>query len=190
MVQVLAVMVMLVLIVEVVRGRASVKVNANAASVSDIRVSLLLVLIVLYGQMSPRADVVSLLMIPAFGEILADAMRADGARPPLSGTHYGLQRRCGARVEKRSAAFGSPAELASPIRLGYMSARRPDKTVRPAQLRGKRYGRLCQLLSPEGPLSNRHRLPSGPFPRPPGEITPGRRGAGTSVSAPNPRRLT
>ena len=104
------------------------------------------------------------ILISAFGEIWGSADGADGARPPLSSTHYGLQRRCGAEVEKRSAVFGSPAELASPIRLGYVSARRPDKAVRPAQLRGKRYGRLCQLLSPEGPLSNRHRLPSGSSP--------------------------
>ena len=50
--------------------------------------------------------------------IIVPMTQADGARPPLSSTHYGLQRRCGAEVEKRSAAFGSPAELASPIRLG------------------------------------------------------------------------
>ena len=56
-------------------------------------------------------------IISAFGEILGSADWADGARPPLSGNHYGLQRRCGAEVEKRSAAFGSPAELASPMRL-------------------------------------------------------------------------
>ena len=98
----------------------------------------LLVLIVLLGKWIPRADV---------------------ARPPLSSTHYGLQRQCGARVDQRSAAFGSPAQLASPIRLESMSARRPDKAVRPARLRGKRYGRLCRgkpatdshLVHPPGP---------------------------------------
>ena len=65
-----------------------------------------------------RADIADMPMIPAFGEILVRADSADGARAPLSGTHYALQRRCGAEGEKRSVAFGSPAELASPIRLG------------------------------------------------------------------------
>ena len=58
--------------------------------------SRLLVLIVLLGKWIPRADVVFMPMIPAFGEILVSADGADGARPPLSSTHYGLQRRCGA----------------------------------------------------------------------------------------------
>ena len=173
MVQVLAVEAMVVLIV--------VKVKVDDSSASAFIVSVLLVLTYLYGIMRPRADVFHIyqgrrpfflmpMMISACGEILVRADGADGARPPLSSTHYGLQRQCGARVGKRSAIFGSPARLASPIRLGYMSARRPDKAVRPARLRGKRYGRLCQLLSPEGHLSNRHRLPSGLSPQPPGEI--------------------
>ena len=99
-------------------------------------------LIVLLGISRPRADVVFMPMIPAFGEILVSADGADGARPPLSGTHYGLQRRCGAEVDQRSAAFGSPAQLASPIRLGYMSARQSAEAARPARLKGKRYARL------------------------------------------------
>ena len=121
--------------------------------------SRLLVLIVLLGKWIPRADIADMPMIPAFGEILGSADGADGARPPLSSTHYGLQRRCGAGVDQRSAAFGSPAQLASPIRLESMSARRPDRAVRPARLKGKRYGRLCRdkpatdshLVHPPGP---------------------------------------
>ena len=81
-------------------------------------------------------------LISAFGEILVSADGADGARPPLSSTHYGLQRRCGAEVDQRSAAFGSPAQLASPIRLGSMSARQSAEAARPARLKGKRYARL------------------------------------------------
>ena len=153
MVQGLAVVVKVVLVVVVV--------CANSASACGIKVSVLLVLLYLLGKWIPRADVADMPMIPAFGEILVRADGADGARPPLSSTHYGLQRRCGAGVDQRSAAFGSPAQLASPIRLGYMSARQSAEAARPAQSKGKRYGRLCQLLSPEGPLSNRHRLPSG-----------------------------
>ena len=164
MAQVLAVEVMVVLIVA--------EVMADGASARSVGVYVVSVLIVLLGKTRPRANVFHIyqgmrpfclmpMMISAFGEILVSADGADGARPPLSSTHYGLQRRCGARVGKRSAVFGSPAELASPIRLDYMSARQPDKAVRPARIRGKRYGRLCQLLSPKGPLSNRQLTASG-----------------------------
>ncbi len=125
MVQVLAVEVMVVLIV--------VEVKANAPSASACFVDIVSVLIVLLG-----------ILIPAFGEFFVSADGADGARPPLSSTHYGLQRRCGARVDQRSAAFGSPAQLASPIRLESMSARQSAEAARPARLKGKRYGRLCR----------------------------------------------
>ena len=84
-----------------------------------------------------RADGTRRPMISAFGEILDSADWADGARPPLSGTHYGLQRQCGAKVGKRSSAFGSPAELASPMRLGSMSAHRPAGAGRTAHIKGK-----------------------------------------------------
>ena len=134
MVQGLTVEVKVVLVVVVV--------CANSASACGIKVSVLLVLLYLLGIMRPGADVADMPMIPAFGEILVSADWADGARPPLSSTHYGLQRRCGAGVDQRSAAFGSPAELASPIRLGYMSAHQSAEAARPARLKGKRYARL------------------------------------------------
>ena len=102
----------------------------------------LLVLIVLLGKWIPRADIADMPMIPAFGEILGSADGADGARPPLSSTHYGLQRRCGAGVDQRSAVFGSPAQLASPIRLESMSARQSAEAAKPARLKEKRYARL------------------------------------------------
>ena len=104
--------------------------------------SRLLVFIVLLGKWIPRADVADMPMIPAFGEILGSADGADGARPPLSSTHYGLQRRCGAGVDQRSAVFGSPAQLASPIRLESMSARQSAEAAKPARLKEKRYARL------------------------------------------------
>ena len=90
-VQVLAVVGMIVLVV--------VELNADAPSVSGIRVSVLLVLLSLLGKSRPSADVADRSMISAFGEMLAGAIRADGARPPLSGTHYGPQRRCCAKVD-------------------------------------------------------------------------------------------
>ena len=152
-----------VLAVEVIVMLVEVEVNADGASASASVLYMISVLIVLLGNSIPGADILSLylisvpfplmpMMIPAFGEILGSAVRADGARPPLSGTHCGLQRRCGAGVGKRSAVFGSPAELASPIRLDYMSARQPDKAVRPARIRGKRYGRLW----PDKPSTDSH----------------------------------
>ena len=134
MVQGLAVEVKVVLVVVVV--------CANSASASVLSLYIVSVFILLYRIMRPGADVADMPMIPAFGEIMVSADWADGARPPLSSTHYGLQRRCGAGVDQRSAAFGSPAELASPIRLGYMSARQSAEAARPARLKGKRYARL------------------------------------------------
>ena len=136
MVQVLAAEVMMMSIV--------VAVNADVASASVISLPLVLVLIYLLGRIRPGADIADMPMIPAFGEILCSADWADGARPPLSGTHYGLQRQCGAKVGKRSSAFGSPAELASPMRLGSMSAHLAATASRTAQYKGKRYGRQCR----------------------------------------------
>ena len=121
----MTVVVMVVLVVEMLK--------VNSASASVLSLYIVSVFILLYRKMRPRADVADMPMIPAFGEILVRADRADGARPPLSGTHYGLQFRCGAEVDQRSAAFGSPAQLASPIRLGYMSARQSAEAARPAR---------------------------------------------------------
>ena len=114
--------------VEVIVMLVEVEVNADGASASASVLYMISVLIVLLGNSIPGADILSLylisvpfplmpMMISAFGEILVHADGADGARAPLSSTHYALQRQCGARVDQRSAVFGSPAELASPIRL-------------------------------------------------------------------------
>ena len=50
----------------------------------------LYIVLVLYG-------IWRLLIIPAFGEILRQWCAEVGARPPLSGAHYGLERPCSAR---------------------------------------------------------------------------------------------
>ena len=103
MAQVLAVEVMVVLIVA--------EVMADGASARSVGVYVVSVLIVLLGKTRPRADVFHIyqgripfflmpMMISACGEILGSADGADGARPPLSSTHYGLQRRCGAMNRK------------------------------------------------------------------------------------------
>ena len=49
-----------------------------------------------------------LMMIPAFGEILRQWYAKVSAGPPLSSTHYGLQRPCSARVTMRSASVEKP----------------------------------------------------------------------------------
>lgn len=64
-------------------------------------------------------------MIPAFGEILRQWYADVSARPPLSGTHYGLQRHQGAKGGKWSAAVGKSAyglvtHLAGSIMLLYV----------------------------------------------------------------------
>ena len=87
-----------VLAVKVILMSEVVEVDADDTSTSAVSLPLVLVLIYLLGRMRPGADIADMPMIPAFGEILGSADVADGARPSLSGTHYGLQRRCGARV--------------------------------------------------------------------------------------------
>ena len=67
-----------------------IEVNANTASASVLSLYIVSVFILLYRKMRPRADVADMPMIPAFGENLVRADGADGARPPLSSTHYGL----------------------------------------------------------------------------------------------------
>ena len=133
-----------VLAVKVILMSEVVEVDAEDTSASAVSLPLVLVLIYLLGRMRPGADIADLSMIPGFGEILGSADVADGARPSLSGTQYGLQRQCGAKVGKRSSAFGSPAELASPMRLGSMSAHLAATASRTAQYKGKRYGRQCR----------------------------------------------
>jgi hypothetical protein len=133
-----------VLAVKVILMSEVVEVDADDTSTSAVSLPLVLVLIYLLGRMRPGADIADMPMIPAFGEILGSADWADGARPSLSGTHYGLPRQCGAKVGKQSSAFGSPAELASPMRLGSMSAHLAATASRTAQYKGKRYGRQCR----------------------------------------------
>ena len=133
-----------VLAVKVILMSEVVEADADDTSTSAVSLPLVLVLIYLLGRMRPGADIADMPMIPAFGEILGSADWADGARPSLSGTHYGLPRQCGAKVGNRSSAFGSPAQLASPMRLGSMSAHLAATASRTAQYKGKRYGRQCR----------------------------------------------
>ncbi len=87
-----------VLAVKVILMSEVVEVDADDTSTSAVSLPLVLVLIYLLGRMRPGADIADMPMIPPFGEILGSADRTDGARPSLSGTHFGLQRRCCARV--------------------------------------------------------------------------------------------
>ena len=54
--------------------------------------------------------IMRLLIIPAFGEIFCQWNANVRASPPLSSTHYGLQRPCGAKVTMRSAAVEKPPQ--------------------------------------------------------------------------------
>ena len=63
----------------------------------------LYIVILLYG-------IWSLLIIYAFGEIFRQWYAKAGARPPLSSTHYGLQRPCSAEEGNRSAAVEKPPQ--------------------------------------------------------------------------------
>ena len=67
----------------------------------NTRCATVVLIIVLYG-------ILRLFIIPAFGEILRQWYAKVGASPPLSSTHYGLQRPCSARVTMRSAAVEKP----------------------------------------------------------------------------------
>ena len=98
MVQVLADVVVVVSVFE--------ETEADSTSASSVFLYMVSVHIVLYGKMSLGADVADMPVMPAFGEIVVSADSADGAWPPLSGTHYGLQRRCGAGLRKRPAQYG------------------------------------------------------------------------------------
>ena len=81
-------------------------------------------------------------MIPAFGEIQRQWYAKVSAGPSLSGTHYGLQRHLGARVENRSAAVGKSAyglvtHLAGTIMLLYVGGAATEEQVN----NGKGYAR-------------------------------------------------
>ena len=88
-------------------------------------------------------------------------IQADGpssqyqCRWPMLADGDHLQRHQGPEVVgKRSAVSGSPAELASPIRLGSTSAHRPAEAGRTAHIKGKRYGRQW----PAEPSTDSHQV--------------------------------
>ena len=96
-----------------------------------------------------------LLIIPAFGEILPLWYAKVGAGPPLSSSHYGPQRPCGARVSNRSAAAGKSAcglvtRLAGVIRLLYAGrAVKEEPQAADAANKGIRYARQSRQKPPQ-----------------------------------------
>ena len=96
-----------------------------------------------------------LLMIPAFGEILHPTSAMVGAGPPLSSSHYGPQRPCGARVSNRSAAAGKSAyslvtRLAGVIWLLYAGKSvKEEPQAADAANKGIRYARLSRQKPPQ-----------------------------------------
>ena len=87
--------------------------------------------------------------------IVDGSSRQCRCRWPMPADGGQFRRRCGAEVVgKRSAVSGSPAELASPIRLGSTSAHRPAGAGRTAHIKGKRYGRQW----PAEPSTDSHQV--------------------------------
>ena len=98
--------------------------------------------------------ILRLLFIPAFGEILRPTSAEVSARPPLSSTHYGLQRPCSAKEGNRSAAAGKSAcglvtRLAGVIRLLYAGrAVKEEPQAAGAADKGIRYARQSRRKPP------------------------------------------
>ena len=94
--------------------------------------------------------IMRLLIISAFGEILLRWDAEVSARPPLSSSHYGLQRQCCAwEAEKRSAAASAPASRHRSLAgaqwllcVGGAAAEEPDN-------KGKRYARQSRQKPPQ-----------------------------------------
>ena len=87
-----------------------------------------------------------LLIIPAFGEILPLWNAKVSASPPLSSTHFGLQRHQGARARKWSAAVEKPPQgrhfhLAGSIMLLYVC----EAAAKEQGNNGRRYARARSL---------------------------------------------
>ena len=104
---------------------------------------MFLLLFYLYGTMR-------LLIIPAFGEILRQWCAEVGASPPLSSTHYGLQRHQGARAGKWPAAVEKPPQgrhfhLAVSIMLLYIGGAAAEEQGN----KGRRYARQSRLTPPQ-----------------------------------------
>ena len=102
-----------------------------------------MVVMVLFG-------ILRLLIISASGEILPLWYVEVSARPPLSSSHYGLQRQCCAwEADKRSAAASAPASRHRSLAgvqwllyVGGAAAEEPDN-------KGKRYARQSRQKPPQ-----------------------------------------
>lgn len=94
--------------------------------------------------------IMRLLIIYASGEILLRWDAKASARPPLSSSHYGLQRQCCAwEADKRSAAASAPASRHRSLAgiqwllyVGGAAAEEPDN-------KGKRYARQSRQKTPQ-----------------------------------------
>ena len=136
---------------------------------------MFLLLFYLYGIMR-------LLIIPAFGEIFCQWCAKDSASPPLSSTHYGLQRPCGAKVTMRSAAVEKPPQgrhfhLAGVIMLLDVGGAATEEQGN----NGRRYARQSRLTPPQT------RILYAPIP---GGVINGQAPHSESTSVAVPRDLT
>ena len=104
-------------------------------------ISLLLLLVL---------GIMRLLIISAFGEILRQWDAKVGASPPLSSTHYGLQRHQDAKVGKWSAAVGKSAYGLVPHLAGVIMLLDVGEAVTEEQGEyGMRYARQSRQKPPQ-----------------------------------------
>lgn len=130
--------------------------ESSRSAGADVIVLLFVVLLYIGIRDNARLQVIELLfyllgimrllIIPAFGEILRQWYAEVGASPPLSSTHYGLQRHQGARARKWSAAVEKPPQgrhfhLAGSIMLLYVGGAAAEEQGN----NGRRYARARSL---------------------------------------------
>lgn len=98
--------------------------------------------------------------------IIVPMTQADGARPPLSGNHYGLQRRCGARGAKAVSRIRQSSKAGQPDTSGAMRDLLAAEPLRKSQIKGNE---VWETVSGRA----RHRLPSCYPPNPREDNRPG-----------------
>ena len=126
--------------------------------------------------------IMRLLIIPAFGEIFCQWCAEVTASPPLSSTHYGLQRHQGARARKWSTAVEKPPQgrhfhLAGSIMLLYVGGAAAEEQGN----NGRRYARQSRQKPPQT------RILYAPIP---GGVINGQAPHSESTSVAVPRDLT
>ena len=139
-----------------------VMASSESSRSADAVVIVLLLVVLLYIWIRDNArtrvsmllfyllGIMRLFLFPAFGEILRQWYANVSAGPSLSGTHYGQNRPCGARVTMRSAAVEKPPQgrhfhLAGSIMLLYVGEAAAEEQGN----NGRRYARQSRQKPPQ-----------------------------------------